>query len=265
MRDEHSAAQIDIHHRPDRDPFGAHDLAAFDPLMAQIGRAVLDGLAGTLAAAVDDLPGGVVVLDRGGHVEHVNRAARAIVARRDGIGLDRHGAVVLAASDAARAFAALLAGVLHQGAAGGTLRVPRRSGRAPYTLLVAPQPGPHGLRDAGVAAPPDGATLLIHDPDRRMLPPPGMLRQVFGLTRREAELVESLISGIGTAGFAAQGGISVNTVRYHLKSIYAKVGVRGQADLLRTVLTTLAVLGGERHARLWRAGTSRERQIRRRP
>ena len=66
-----------------------------------------------------------------------------------------------------------------------------------------------------------------------------------------------------TAEFAMQAGISLNTVRFHLKSVYAKVGVRGQADLLRTVLTMVTVLGGERHAALWRA--ARERGIRKHP
>jgi len=87
-----------------------------------------------------------------------------------------------------------------------------------------------------------------------------MLARVFGLTRREAELVAALAGGLGTAEFAMQAGISLNTVRFHLKSVYAKVGVHGQADLLRTVLTMVTVLGGERHAALWCA--ARERGIR---
>jgi DNA-binding CsgD family transcriptional regulator len=150
----------------------------------------------------------------------------------------------------------LLDGTLNGSAAGGMLRVPRRQGRAAYTLLVSVPPQRPEHRDGGTV-------LLIHDPERLLQASPAMLRRVFGLTRREAELVEALVGGSGTAGFAMQAGISLNTVRFHLKSIYAKVGVRGQTDLLRTVLTTVAVLGGERHAPLWR--DARVRRIRKHP
>jgi DNA-binding CsgD family transcriptional regulator len=216
----------------------------------------LDGLAGVLAAALDDLPGGIIVLDADRRVLQMNRAARAIVARQDGISVRRSGAIVLASPEAARQLAAVLDGTLNGTVAGGMVRVPRRQGRAAYTLLVAVPTHRPERRDGGVV-------LLIHDPERLLQASPAMLRRVLGLTRREAELVEALVGGIGTTGFAVQAGISLNTVRFHLKSIYAKVGVRGQADLLRTVLTTVAVLGGERHAPLWR--DTRARRIRKHP
>jgi DNA-binding CsgD family transcriptional regulator len=263
--------QRDLDHLfEDRDDDSA--FLAPDPLAPDSGPALppLDGLAATLALALDDLPGGMIVLDADGRAVHLNRAAQAIVGRRDGIGVERSGAIVLASSDAARQLAALLSGVRDGGAAGGTLRVPRRHGRAAYTLVISAQPHRHDHRDdaagAGVIA--RGAMVLIHDPDRRLQASPALLRRIFGLTRREAELVGALVAGIGTAGFALQAGISLNTVRFHLKSVYAKVEVRGQAELLRTVLTVVAVLGGERHAALWRPGVGRagrDRQIRRHP
>ena len=262
MRDDQPAAQIGLPAGPNDRLYEAR-MAAPHRLAPGIGRAVPppDGLAAAFAAALDDLPGGVIVLGADGRVVHMNHAAQAIVGRGDGIGVERTGAIVLTSSHAARQLGALLNGLLHGDAAGGMLRAPRRHGRAPYTLLVSPQP--QRVDDRGSGAPARGAVVLIHDPDRLLQPPPAMLRRVFGLTPRETELVGALVAGIGAGGFAVQAGISINTVRYHLKSIYAKIGVRGQADLLRTVLTTAAVLGGERHAPLWR--TARERVNRRDP
>ena len=74
---------------------------------------------------------------------------------------------------------------------------------------------------------------------------------MFGLTRREAELTAALCAGVTPAQFAAQAGVSVNTVRFHLKSLYAKTETRGQADLIRVVMATIASLGSERYAPLW--------------
>jgi DNA-binding CsgD family transcriptional regulator len=258
--------------------WGAVERVASDRLGCGCSLPPLDGLAATLAMALDDLPGGMIVLDADGRAVHLNRAAQAIVGRRDGISIDRSSAIVLASPDATRQLADLLHGVrdggiaggVAGGAAGGTVRVPRRHGRAAYTLVVSAPAHRHDGRDDGAAGGADarGAMVLIHDPDRRLQAPPALLRRVFGLTRREAELVGALVDGIGTSGFALQAGISLNTVRFHLKSVYAKLAVRGQAELLRTVLTVVAVLGGERHAALWRAGASRagrERQIRQHP
>jgi DNA-binding CsgD family transcriptional regulator len=84
---------------------------------------------------------------------------------------------------------------------------------------------------------------MIHDPDRVVQTPAAVLRTVLGLTPREAELAVALCAGSEPSGFAAAAGVSTNTVRFHLKSIYAKTGARGQADLIRRISATLASLG----------------------
>lgn len=56
--------------------------------------------------------------------------------------------------------------------------------------------------------------------------PPGTL------SAREQEIVDALFDGLRVAQLAARDGVSVNTVRNQLKSIYRKLDVTGQADLL---------------------------------
>ncbi|MEN8183325.1 MAG: LuxR C-terminal-related transcriptional regulator, partial [Myxococcota bacterium] len=53
-----------------------------------------------------------------------------------------------------------------------------------------------------------------------------------GLTRRETELVAALLEGYRVSTVARRLGISENTVRRHLKSIFLKLEVRSQAELL---------------------------------
>jgi PAS domain S-box-containing protein len=56
------------------------------------------------------------------------------------------------------------------------------------------------------------------------------------LTPREAEIVESIASGMAVASVARSLGISPNTVRNHLKSVFRKLGVRSQAELLSRLI-----------------------------
>ena len=68
------------------------------------------------------------------------------------------------------------------------------------------------------------------------------VRQLHGLTEREAEVALLLLDGHKPAAIGETLGISVRGVRFHLKNCYAKLGVPGQAALVallarRTVRT----------------------------
>jgi len=58
---------------------------------------------------------------------------------------------------------------------------------------------------------------------------------VFGLTAAEQRLVRQLLQGSGLSRAARAFGLSVETVRTQIKRVYDKIGVRGQADLMRTL------------------------------
>ena len=61
----------------------------------------------------------------------------------------------------------------------------------------------------------------------------GMLLEAYGLTSREREVCREVIAGRSTAEIAARLFISVNTVQDHLKSVFAKVGVRSRGAVAR--------------------------------
>jgi DNA-binding CsgD family transcriptional regulator len=59
-----------------------------------------------------------------------------------------------------------------------------------------------------------------------------LLLVAYGLTAREREVCREVIAGHSTADMASRLFISNNTVQDHLKSIFAKVGVRSRGELV---------------------------------
>jgi DNA-binding CsgD family transcriptional regulator len=63
-----------------------------------------------------------------------------------------------------------------------------------------------------------------------------LLMLVHGLTDREREVLQTVIAGGSSSAISARLHISVHTVQDHLKSIFAKVGVRTRGQLVATIL-----------------------------
>ena len=90
--------------------------------------------------------------------------------------------------------------------------------------------------------------MFVTDPDRV---PPGlqeMLRRLYRLTPREADVAERLLAGRSVDEIGDELGTSINTSRTHVKRILAKTGARSQADLVRLLLRgpTALQAGGRR-------------------
>ncbi len=75
----------------------------------------------------------------------------------------------------------------------------------------------------------------------------GLLAAAYGLSAREREVCREVVAGHSTALIAERLFISAHTVQDHLKSVFAKVGVRSRGELVarlrpdgagQTVLTT---------------------------
>ena len=54
---------------------------------------------------------------------------------------------------------------------------------------------------------------------------------IFGLTVRELEVVQQIVSGYSNKGIGAQLAISNDTVKHHLSNIFDKVGVYNRLEL----------------------------------
>src|SRR5512139_1533724 len=106
------------------------------------------------------------------------------------------------------------------------------------TLML--QPTPFSVLP-GMARPVAIATLRVQvrEDERRGA---AVLRDYFRLSAREAALAAKLSRGYMIVEAGRQLHLTEETARNYSKRIYAKTGSRGQADLVRTILCSLAPL-----------------------
>ena len=115
-------------------------------------------------------------------------------------------------------------------ASGGALSISRRQ-RPPLHVLISPVRGV----DAE-ARHPIRALLFISDPTARIRPAGQTLADLFGLTPAECRLALLLADGRAPTEITDILGVSRNTLKSQLASIYQKTGTSRQAQLVRLLL-----------------------------
>lgn len=87
----------------------------------------------------------------------------------------------------------------------------------------------HASRLSGPSA--DGQIAVIIEVARPAEVAP-LIMQAYDLTKRESEILQSVVRGLSTTEISAEFHISSNTVQDHLKAIFEKVGVRSRRELV---------------------------------
>jgi DNA-binding CsgD family transcriptional regulator len=174
---------------------------------------------------LDLLHESVLVIARDLRLLGVNRAARRLLREADGLAASQRGIVAstpLATGELRRS--------IERTAHGERLRmqVPRL-GRAALSLLVEPHP---------LAAPGLGAAVVFAtDPELGRKSRAELLASRWGFTPAECDVAERLAAGADLDRIAAELGITLHTVRGHLKHVFSKAGVHRQAELVAKLLS----------------------------
>lgn len=243
-------AMVGLHRAPDRVAFDDRDIAKLESLMPHLSRALqlrraflaLDRRNAALAEACDRAAAGYVGVDPEGRILFANEAARRLSSRDDGLGLDRNGRLYAARREANQRLAELQANVA-AGGAGGLAHVPRPKGGA-YAVMVAPL-----FLDGGIdkeRRQKRGTLFVIHDPLARLPSSPQLIAELFRLPPGSAALLAALVAGEELKDYAERTGISMNTVRFHLKTAYARTGAHRQTELVRLIIAALRDLSDHR-------------------
>lgn len=231
----------------DRARFDEADFHAMQQVLPHMAMALklrrtflgLETQVAAMKQTIDQLPLAVAVLGRDG-ATHINRAAGTIGRRADGLRFDRKGIPHAVSPAAEKRLHAVIADV-RGGGAGGIVRLPRGEGLPPYVLLAAALPAAASFGERDGADRP--VIVLIHDPSALADVAPDAIAVAFDLPLQTAELLAALLTGEDAAAYAARRGLSYETVRYHLKTAFARTGARSRGRLLQAVGLALRDIG----------------------
>jgi DNA-binding CsgD family transcriptional regulator len=233
--------------------FDGSDFERFAPLIPHLGQAAkiamrfakIDVQRAAALEALEWSAAPIALVDTSLRPTFVNAAARALLARREGVELER--GVLIGRSAAGSAALRQAISMARAIAAGeGAMRVtdvrlPRGVDEPPLLATVAPL-RVHALHVGGRAP---IAAIFFALPEAATEPPLELLIALFDLTPAEARVAALTSEGHGLAHVADALDVTLPTVRTHLARAFAKTGTRRQAELTSLVLR----LGGQRPRR----------------
>lgn len=198
-------------------------------------RALYAGAMGQLAVAT-------ILLDETGRVLNTNARADALLGHGSGLRVEA-GQLRLDNPAQAETLHAMLGSVLQNQKQGKpalveALRVSREGGLSDLGLVIRPVPASEWSEGRSVPS----VAIFISDPDDATEAPVQVITKLFGFTPTEATLSILLAKGLTLDEAAETLHVSRNTVRTHLRSVFAKTGVSRQGMLIRLVLQSVAPL-----------------------
>jgi len=191
-----------------------------------------------LRVLLNGIAAGIIVLDASAGVLDMNVAACEVTDCADGLVIEDSRLRAVRDGDDRRLQRVLRSAVSRRPLPQSEklVSVPRHTGRRPYVVLARTIATPV---DAGVPASPR-AMIWVTDPERDIHVPETVLRKLWSLTAREAQVARLTVNGASRAEVARSLGLSDNAVRFHLKNIYRKTNTGGQAALVALAMRTTA-------------------------
>jgi DNA-binding CsgD family transcriptional regulator len=186
-------------------------------------------------AVLHTVPQGLIIVNRSGRASFVNAAAEEILRTGDALHLKDGYLTAKRQSDAHRLGRALQDALsLATGettAPGKWVGINRPTTSLPYSIYIAPLHSETPLiEDEGA-----GAMIVIHDLTRKAKVDDQILTNLFGLTSKEARVASEIGSGTDLKSAAEGLQITPATARVHLGSIYRKLSIGRQQDLVGIV------------------------------
>lgn len=178
----------------------------------------------------DQADAAFISLDSKGNVFRLSQGASNIVSETDGLDIHANRLRTLRLVDQAALDDAVgrTANVLVTGGSQCVVSIARPSGKRPWIAIIRPD-----FRDfPGFGNISCGTLVELRDSSPPFVSA-HLLQSFFAITEREAELLQMLIGGHSIESLAHKMGISPNTARVHLHSIFLKTSTTRQSELLQ--------------------------------
>ncbi|MCY4477369.1 MAG: helix-turn-helix transcriptional regulator [Gammaproteobacteria bacterium] len=209
------------------------------PHLRQYGRirqtlADVHALGSTSVMLLENTRCAILQLDPGGRIVATNEIARTLLREGDGL-QDKNGLLCATHREDNEALQKLLTRALPRfGVQGesGSWNLRRANHPSRLLLHVHPVSGEQwDARHSRIAS-----FVLVIDPTRQARIDPAQVALVFGLSETQGHVAAMLAQGHTIRDIAALMNLSEFTIRWHTKEIYRKLGIPGQAALVRMVL-----------------------------
>jgi DNA-binding CsgD family transcriptional regulator len=223
---------VSVHRTPEAGAFAQEDRSQIETMFGQFGQAVRLGVQHNrllqqawwegVQSQSDDA---AFLIDECGKVLRVSSCAERAMGAL-GVKNGRLRAIDHSADAALQA--AVSRAIQPDGAVSASVKVPVGEGLGCLQLIVSPL-----SRERRFLAPFEAAAIVhLIDPAAARPVDPSAIAALFGLTPAEARLAAALSGGDTVSQAAGRYGVSTGTVRAQLKSIFGKMGVNRQQDLI---------------------------------
>jgi DNA-binding CsgD family transcriptional regulator/PAS domain-containing protein len=234
-------ANITLLRAPDMKTFSRAEVHAFEGLSRHMTRALQMAVrlerpetSPASTATLDAMPQAIAVVDAQRRVLYANAAMESVLARKRGLAL-RQGELKTTDESAQQRFTACVASALSTGStatAGIAPLILRLAESGHLRLHVLPIVG--SLGRALISRP---TVLLVASEHARLASAShAAICQLYGCTPSEARLTQLLAEGNTLQESATQMGITYGSARGYMKTVFEKVGVHTQAQLVARVL-----------------------------
>lgn len=229
---------LGLNRRADQGPHDEEDMRFLRSLTIHLTRAsklfyktrsFRDQFAPTLGS-LQYLPSSLFILDQWHRVLFANAAAEQLFLNEQGfVVID--GVLEVTLPPMRKKFSEEIEKVISTGQPAAVLLkspgVDRGSGLPCYLLRLPERPSSYQLRG-------DPAVLVLV-PRASPNPPEAvaLLRTLYALSRREADLAIAIANGATPQDYARDAGLEISTVRSQLKSVFIKTGTHRQTELVR--------------------------------
>lgn len=194
------------------------------------------------AGAVESLSLATIILDENGRLLSCNKMAKNLVSREPEVKIE-DGYLILGDQATTKKLQGLINRILdhrdkNEAAVVEAMRVHRDGDFADLGVIVRPVPLTEWSEGQSVPT----VAIFISDPEYGAEAPVNIIIQLFGFTPTEAQLSLLLADGLSLDEASEALGMSRNTARTHLRSIFSKTGVSRQTLLVRLILKSVAQL-----------------------
>lgn len=242
-KDDEWFVGIGLHRSFKAAPFGARELHELGLLYPHLRRAVrihrefmrLRLREQTLGAALSKMMMGVITVDAGKRVTYTNPVAQGILEKHPSLELINGHLRASSPAEYER-----LRELMDLAIAGGqtpgrdlamALHHPERE--FPLTVMLAPLAPDEEMASRGESG---ALVVYICDPESSINIPADALKSIYGMTDSEAGVATMIVNGLTIKEISRVNDVSVETVRSQLKSVFTRMGVKKQQDVIRLLV-----------------------------